>query len=188
MAVNNFILNTASNVFRDVFGQVITPKLLNVPQRNKTTANRFGTNIYKSDQYGVECFCPVTLTYGDEELFLPYSTVSISGSKKIESTPLINRKGTIDEYISLNSWQIRIKGVIVSRTDELPEDDLAALNEIYTTQQEVNIINPVTDFYLTDDQSIIIKSLELPDMQGISYAQAFVMNCKSDDNLELIVE
>lgn len=184
----DFNLNIAKQVYENTFGYFQIPKFLAWEPRTEATANRYGTDLEKNDEYGNSMFSPVTLKFGEREITLPYSTVSISASKKIVNTELVNRKGSVNEQVNINDYELRINGVVVSRRQRLPEDWLKDLNEIFETKEPVEIINPVTDFYVGEDQNIIIISHNLPDMRGIEYAQSYSFKAKTDTNLELIID
>lgn len=176
------------SIFSQTFGYAAAGVLLDIPENNPNTQTRYGTDLYKKDKYGIDCFSPITLRYGSNELFLPYATVNITTSKNIVRTKLVNRKGSVKEHISLGDYMFTIRGILINREQDLPEDELAALKDIYDTRIPISIINPVTDFYLDADDKVIIKSLTLPPMTGVANAQAFVLDCETDSNLELILE
>jgi hypothetical protein len=181
-------INIAKQVYENTFGYYQVPKVLGFDQRIEKSTNRYGTQLDKPDEYGNNMFSPVTLKWGNNEITLPYSTVSISGSKKIVNTELVNRQGSVNEQISINDYQFQINGVVVTRQERLPEDWLALFKQVFETSEPVEIINPITDFYLRENQNIIILNHNLPDMRGIEYAQSYSFKAKTDTNLELIIE
>jgi len=182
----NYQINFAKQVYENTFGYIQVPKILGLDPKVQRTSTRYGTDLYKKDENGRDVFSPVTLKWGGNEVTLPYSTVSVTGSKKIVNTDLINRKGSVNEQISLNDYIFQINGVVVS-DQELPEDWLALFAQLFTTKEPIEIVNPVTDFYLADNQNIIITSHNLPSMQGVSNAQAFSFKAKTETNLELVI-
>lgn len=188
---NDYNINYAKQVYEATFGYFQIPKVLGVePRVEKIRTNPGGTDYYKKDEYGNDIFAPVTLIVGGEdgeEIILPYSTVSITGTKKIIETQLVNRKGSVNEQININSYELRINGVVVTRQERLPESWLKDLNFIFETKEPIEIINPITDFYLKENQNIVITNHNLPDMRGIDFAQAYSFKAKTDTNLELII-
>ena len=180
-----YILNekAAKSIFAQAFGYAASGILTNA-----SPTTRYGTDLYKKDKYGVSCFAPVTLKYGNTEVFLPYSTVSVTTSKTIVRTKLINRKGSVKEHISGGDYIITIRGVLINREQELPEDEIEQIKELYNTQEPIGLINAITDFFLDADDKVIVRSLTLPEMIGMGEAQAFTLDCETDSNLDLIIE
>lgn len=183
-----YAINIAKQVYENTFGYIQIPKTLDLEERSvrSETNTKKGSDYFKKDEYGNDMFAPVTLKFGDREITLPYSTVSISGSKKIVNTELVNRQGSVNEQVNINDYDIRINGVVVSRQEKLPESWLDDFREIFETREPIEIVNPITDFYLKENQNIIILSHNLPDMRGIDYAQAYSFKARTDTNLELI--
>lgn len=184
----NYQIDLAKIVYQKVFGYYKIPKIISKPQPFELNSNQYGTELYKYDDYGIKMFTPVTLIFGNEEITLPYSTISITGRKNIVSTPLINGRGSVHEKISLNDYEFSVNGVVIERNELLPEFWLEKLNLIFETDEAMEIINPVTDFYLKEDQNVIVTGHSLPDMKGVEGAQAYSFKLKSDVNLELIIE
>lgn len=178
----------AQSLFAQAFGYTAANLTLGIGQNNPATKTRYGTDLSKKDKYGVDCFAPVTLRYGSDEVFLPYATVNITTQKRIVKTNLLNRKGSVKEHISQGDYIITIRGVMLTRDEALPEDDISAIKDLYDTQLPISIINAITDFFLDRDDRIVIKSITLPPMIGTDKAQAFVLDCETDTNLELILE
>lgn len=183
----NFAINIAKQVYEEVFGNFALPKALNLEQRVEKRQTDGGTDLYKKDEFGRDMFCPVTLKVDGKEYTLPYSTVTVSVSKKIVNTELPNRRGSVNEVINLNDLKFQVNGVVVSKTDKLPEDWIKKFAFLAKTKKPIEIINPITDMYMEDEQRVVILSHNLPNMRGISYAQAYSFKLKSDTNLELDV-
>jgi len=156
-----------------------------VPPKETANATRYGTQIRKNDKYGVECFSPVALVIDGVEYFFPYAAVSITNTKRIVTTPLVNRRGSVNELVSLGDYEISISGMIIDRENDIPEDGLEQIKTVYESQSPISIINPITDFYLEQDDKIIITRMSIPDMVGYQNAQAFSLQCKTDSVLTL---
>lgn len=175
-------INFAKQVYENTFGYIQVPKFLGLDPKIQQTSTSKGTDLYKKDEFGRDVFSPVTLAWGTNKVTLPYSTVSVTGSKKIVNTPLVNRRGSVNEQVSINDYEFQINGVVISE-QALPEDWLDLFAQIFETKEPMEIINPVTDFYNTGN--VIILSHNLPDMRGISNAQAFSFKARTEINLEL---
>lgn len=197
-----FALNAASAAFQSVFGRQPLPFFLkgqpnvgdsqdfslNAAFKDSQDINFTGTNYYKKDKYGVDVFMPIAFRYDGIELFLPYCTLTLEGGKRIETTNLVNRRGSVHEQISINNYAIGINGVALSRESDYPEQEVSELSELWETREPIEIINPLLDHFLPEDSNVIIKGFSMPPMVGISGAQAFSMQLESDDNLELVIE
>lgn len=187
-----FNINFAKQVYENTFGYYQVPKLLDLDPKIEQSQTRYGTDLYKKDAYGRDVFSPVTLAWGKKEnsndyankVTLPYSTVAVTASKKIVNTELVNRKGSVNEQININDYEFQINGVVISE-QALPEDWLDLFAQIFETKEPMEIVNPITDFYNTGN--VIIISHHLPEMRGISNAQAFSFKARTEVNLELEV-
>lgn len=184
----NYVLNRAIETFRDAFGYNPYAGNLGIDAYTASKQTAQGTDLYKYDEYGNRMFAPVTLAFDDEKFTLPFSSVSVAGSKKVVNTDLVNRRGSVNEQISINDYEFRINGVVISRTEHFPEMWIEKLNMLFETKSPIEIINPVTDYYMRENQNIIILTHNLPDMRGVSNAQAYSFKAKTDTNLELIIE
>ena len=155
------------------------------------TLSKLGAVLFKKDENGVEAFCPVTIRYEDKVYELNYATISISMTKNIVKTNLINRRGSVKELIQLQDYKFTINGVMLGSQDLddadyfLPQDKLADLNELFNINAPVELENAFSDIFLQDDNSVVIEALTLPDMRGVDGAQAYSITVSSDTVLEL---
>lgn len=191
------VYTKAGQIYEMVFGYralpfptAIRPDMLKVDMGEKMS--KLGAAIYKNGKNGQE-FCPVTLAHMAmgkvvKNYDLPYSTISMTMEKNIESTPLIARRGSVHELISVDDYRFTIQGVLMTDDEEedgLPQDALDELRTLWEITEPVKLKNAFAEIFLQSDNSVIILSIEFPDMKGITGAQAYTITLKSDIVLEL---
>ena len=68
-----------------------------------------GTRLYKKDYLGRWYFMPVTfITDSKEKYEIPEAVLSITGKKTIVETPMVGRKGSVKELISIDDYKVSI--------------------------------------------------------------------------------
>lgn len=158
-----------------------------------TANNRFtpkGRVLYEQYQ-GREVWLPVRLyaAFGAnaDVLELPYSVVRATCKKHIVSASLTERQGTVKELYSVDDWQITIKGFLINKNRNWPEDDIEKMNRFFRLQQALVIQNVLTDVLLENQQRpeeqcrVVMESLDFAEMEGgRTRIQAFSMRLLSD--------
>ncbi|WP_165044650.1 DUF6046 domain-containing protein [Dysgonomonas sp. ZJ709] len=159
-----------------------------VPERREYS--RLSVPYYANNNNGNEMFLPIWLIRPDRSQMLLQNTVSSFTNKKtIVETPLVNRQGTVKEEISVNDWDINIKGLIVSIDMDYPEDDVTALKELYDLGVVLGIQNVRSAIVLKDtSEQVVIRSLRFPEIKGMRNVQAFEMDLSSDIPFALKIE
>lgn len=159
-----------------------------------------GVDFYAKNALGIEVFMPITLTdpksdsNGQKEtkLFLENTIISCRLKKTIIETPLVNQQGTVKEVISIDDWDIDIKGIIVSPDTEYynsyPDAAVKLLTDMVFIGNSLEIQNALTAICLSDNEKIVIKEFSLPEMRGVENAQAFELRCVSDLEFKLIID
>lgn len=201
MATNGFIaehFQSAFNIYQLVFGYRAVPfpvgfqpgEMIHEPIDK---ISKLGTSIFKknsNDQYG---FCPVELQQHRNgavvnSYTLPFSAISIGMSKNIVETQLIARKGTVKELISINDYVFNVSGVLLTNDVneyDLPQDQLTKFKELFELNEPLKIINPFVEIFIPGENNVVVYDLNLPDMKGVSGAQAYSFTIKTDNVLEL---
>lgn len=156
------------------------------PAANERESSNLGSTLRKRDANGRWYFMPVVLVYKGKEYEMPNSLISIRGKKHIVSTPMVGRKGTIKELISMEDYEIRIQGVALDT--DWPDDQLAAIKEIYTVNESVQLKCALTDIFLDEEDMVVITSIDIPEMKGVEHAQTYSLNLETDRSFELIME
>lgn len=157
----------------------------------KERLSKLGAAILGKDKNGNEAFCPVKIEYNGRTFDLPYSTIAVTMQKNIQKTVLIGRQGSVKELIQTDDFQITINGIILGATDQndedymLPQADLEELNDLFKINNPVRLKNAFIEIFMQSDNSVVIESMDLPDMRGIDGAQAYSIRLSSDTILEL---
>ncbi len=169
----------------------------------RTQQGSLGSPYYSSDALGKEYYMPVTIKYPDNSQTnlqtnssgnspgilkiweLPYPVVSISSRKTIIETPVTERRGTVKELINIQDYEIAIKGFIITKANEFPENDVTTLRNIYEQNAALSIQCPLTDiFLLRPDRSgsdqVVIKELKFHEVSGIKNVRPYELQLLSD--------
>ena len=117
---------------------------------------------------------------------MPNSLISIRGKKHIVSTPMVGRKGTVKELISMEDYEIKIQGVALCT--DWPDDQLADIKEIYAVNESVQLKCALTDIFMDEEDMVVIKSIDIPEMRGVEHAQTYSLDLETDRSFELIME
>jgi len=156
------------------------------PAANERESSNLGSTLRKRDANGRWYFMPVVLVYKGKEYEMPNSLISIRGRKHIVSTPMVGRKGSVKELINIEDYDIRIQGVALDT--DWPDDQLAAIKEIYAVNESVQLKCALTDIFMDEEDMVVIKSIDIPEMKGIEHAQTYSLVLETDRSFELILE
>ena len=156
------------------------------PAANERESSNLGSTLRKRDANGRWYFMPVVLVYKGKEYEMPNSLISIRGKKNIVSTPMVGRKGTVKELISMDDYEIRIQGVALDT--DWPDDQLATIKEIYSVNESVQLKCALTDIFMDEEDMVVIKSIDIPEMKGVEHAQTYSLDLETDRSFELIMD
>lgn len=171
------------DIFKSVWGYAAPPYLYSLQNKN---AQRREYNILNEPFYGLndngnEVFMPIWLEDVYKKKFMLQNTVSSIVSKKtIIETPLVSRQGTVKEEISIDDWEINIKGIIVSPDYDYPDRQVSDLRKIYESGQAYKIINARTSLLLDGSERVVFRNLKFPEIKGRKNIQAFECDLVSD--------
>lgn len=118
------------------------------------------------------------------ELTLPPTTLSEVTLKKITiKTPLVSGEGTFKEFITIDDYLIRIRGIFIGNTVEDVANFRRTLMTFWPIPKEIEIIS---DFL----NSLGIEALVIDDMiprqlEGSPLMFPFELSCTSDKPLQL---
>lgn len=143
--------------------------------------------IAASSPLGRPLFMPVQI--GD--LVLPNEpTIYIVGSKNIIETPLAGniRRGAVKELINTNDYSVTIRGIAINYNSTLvyPEDQVRDINELFLEDQSLEIKCALTA--ILGIYRVVIRQVVFPEMRGIQHAQAYELQCVSDEDFILELE
>lgn len=170
--------------YTKVFGT--TPRNFEFPAAvEKDRVSRFGSSrYYATDATGREYFMPVNLGGID----LPYPVVRVSNKKKIVTTAMVERQGTVKELIATGDYEFTIKGFLVGQNNRWPEDLVYALNGMYTRDEALVMRSVITDIFLEDSDRVVVTALDFPEVTGIENVKPYSMRLLSDRGLELEID
>jgi len=108
--------------------------------------------------------------------------LSVSQSKKIITTEIQGRDGTVKEYIGLDDFQIQITGRLNGTYNVNPKDLTRQLKIILSAGQPLEI----TSWYLQnlDITDIVVKDFNFGQTEGEYSTQYFTINALSDKRFE----
>lgn len=148
-----------------------------------------GSPFYGLNNNGNEVFLPIWLIRADGSKFLLQNTVSSIVSKKtIVETVLVNQHGSVKEEISMDDWDLAVKGIIVSPDMDYPDQQVADLKALYKLSESHGIENARTSLLFEDNEKVVMKNLKFPEIKGMKNVQAFECDLVSDIEFKLIIE
>jgi hypothetical protein len=108
--------------------------------------------------------------------------LSVSQSKKIVTTEIQGRDGTVKEYIGLDDYQIQINGRLNGNYNQNPKELTRQLKIILSAGQPLE----VTSWYLQnlDITDIVVKDFNFAQTEGEYSTQYFTINALSDKRFE----
>lgn len=131
-------------------------------------------SILRESVRGVEIWFPVRFLRGTpEEVFLPYSVVSITTKKTIIKTPLMNRRGSVKEQYNIDDYAIRIKGFLIGENQQFPWSQIEQLRELFELKTSLTLDNALTNIFLknkgltpSEQYRVVIENLSFPEVEG----------------------
>lgn len=157
---------------------------LELPLTPKASAfSVLGTPIYEQISFMVPDVNGTLKNY----TFPDWPLLDISASKNIVKTPIKGANGTVKEYINIDDYQITIRGILINYdSDEYPEDLVNDVHELFKANKEMQVTTPVLN--LLDIHNIVIIDLKFPEVEGFNNIQPFVIQCLSDEPVELLIK
>lgn len=139
-----------------------------------------------------DIFLPIWLfeedtTPDDAKYLLPLSTLKMICKKNVVTTPLVNRDGTVKEEISIDDWELEIKGVMVGLDGDYPDRDLQTLAGWWERSTSLNIQNAKTAICMNSSEKVVITSLTLPECKGFENTQPYELKMISDAPFSLYI-
>lgn len=140
-----------------------------------------GSPFYGLNNNGNEVFLPIWLIRSDGTRFMLQNTVSSFASKKvIVETPLVSRQGSVKEEVSIDDWEINVKGIIVSPDYDYPDQQVADLQAIYALSESLGIENARSSLLFRGNEKVVLRNMKLPEIKGRKNVQAFELDLVSD--------
>lgn len=131
-----------------------------------------------------------TLTFRREdgaELEITDAVAAVSRERRIVSTGLVGRDGTVKEYINAGDWAVNIVvGVQALRggviTDDYPDEEMRRLCEFLEEKKTLEVYSAFLDIF--DITKIVIKSYSATQATESNY-QAVSISAVSDEDYEI---
>jgi len=158
-----------------------------VSREQKLYTNK-GVALYKKDMLGRYYFMPVCFAHDGEEYEIDCAVVSISRSKTIIETPMVGRRGSIKELISIDDYAINIKGLAIGENQEWPEEKLDRFNELFNINEAIELRCALTSVFLHPSDKLVIKKDSIAMKPGVEHIQIIELDCVTDREFELIIE
>lgn len=117
-------------------------------------------------------------TDGPDRLRYEAVLITVSQEKKIITTAIQGRDGTVKEYIGLDDYQVVVNGIITGANGQRPMDQIIALKKML----DAPIAVEVASRYLQalDINYLVLKSYELDEQEGGYSYQRFSLTFISD--------
>jgi hypothetical protein len=108
-------------------------------------------------------------------------TVSVNMINTIISTPVVERKGTVNEIVNLDDYKFTIRGFLIGKNRLVPEDDIMKLTALRESTREKTLHGGYPELFLDETCRVVISELEFPEVQGQNHwIRPFTLTCKSD--------
>lgn len=152
---------------------------------NKSRTGNYGS-YYTTDALGRTIFMPVTIG----GLFLPYSWLNITGAKRIVETSMTERRGTVKEHISMEDYNINVKGFIIGHDGSFPEKSAEELKTLYERNEALEIKSILTDLFLLTGENggqdkVVIRDFAFNENPGVEHVRAYEFTLVTDQEFEL---
>lgn len=156
----------------------------------KIVLTKNGQPLNKAGLYGKDIWFPIQLWQSkDNFLDIDYCTTNVVMSKTIIRTAVAERKGTVKEMFNVDDYKFTIKGMLIGKNRQFPEDQISQLKNLFETTQPVMLNGGYVELFLIESNQVAITSLEFPDTEGKAvWARPFVMTCESDFITDLKVK
>ncbi len=151
--------------------------------------SNFGQDYNKIGAYGQDIWHPIELkgfrvAGGSLEpisINIDACTVSVNLVSTVVSTPVVERKGTVNEIVNIDDYKFTIRGFLIGKNRKVPEDDILNLVTIKESTAEKTMHGGYVELFLDDSCRIVISELEFPEVQGQNHwIRPFTLTCKSD--------
>jgi hypothetical protein len=156
------------------------------PQAIKKTTTATGSPLYGlSDMIGREVFMPITLKSNGVNYDFPFGIIGLKNKILEKSTPMTERGGEVIEEIAIGAWTFTFKGFLIDPNDNFPDEQLAALNRLYTNRVPVELQCALTDIFLPAPNQVVLLSLDIPQKAKVIGVRDFAFEMKQDSILDL---
>jgi phage protein U len=167
-----------------------TPGITNAVALNDEEGTEFVSvrNVLRAKMLtGQEIFMPIELG----GVLLPNEpTLAVQMVTRIVKTSLTGsaRKGTVKELIGRDDDVLTIRGICFNEqsTKVYPEDQVNAIRALVDRKESLTIVCALTNLF--GIYRVVIESANFPEMVGVQNAQAYELQCVSDEEFDLEVD
>jgi hypothetical protein len=154
----------------------------------------FLSTFQKESMLGTEYTFPVKLARRGELWQLPgEATIAIRGGKKLIETPVTRSQegrkksiATVIEEVSMQAYEVRIRGILFTDDESYPEDQVRKIREIVEQLNSVEISCNLTSLF--NITRIAISDWRLFDVPGAQgQVQAYELTAKDDKEVDLLI-
>lgn len=146
-----------------------------------------GTPLRRQDALGRWYFMPVWVRSLLGELELPCAVVSVTGKKRIVETPLVGRRGTVNELIGVDSYEVNITAALIGEDKNYPEQAIKQMRDLYELNEAVELISALTDLIFEEDDKVVFDKIDFPSSRGSEDLQIVKLTAHTDAAVELIL-
>lgn len=115
-------------------------------------------------------------------------TVAVNLRKNIIKTTVSERQGTVKEWFNNEDYRFVIKGFLIGKNRQFPENEIIALKEIFESTQSVDLKGGYPELFLIENGKVVIETLDFPEVQGKAHwIRPFNLTCESDFIQDLII-
>ena len=119
------------------------------------------------------------------DFYIDDCLISVSQSKKIVTTEVQGKDGTVKEYIGLGDYEINITGRINGSYNVNPKEETKKLKKILAVSQPLAITNWwLQNLDITD---IVVKDFNFAQTEGEYSTQYFSVSAMSDFPIEALI-
>ena len=141
--------------------------------------------VNRDQLLGGQYFQTLELQYNGEGFLFPNEPlIGLTLAKTIVQTTTVGkyRRGTVDEYICTEDYQISIRGVCYSEDMETyPADQVALLNKLFSINDSLEILNnPYLELFGINQ--ITLLEINFDEMQGEQGLQRYTIRAKSSQD------
>jgi len=186
---------TAIDLAGASWGQYLAKRLVRFrslgegPDREDISGREVGQPITEPSYWeGRWVLCPLRLERenGEGQTFAD-AVASVSRERRIVSTPLTGRAGTVKEYVGEGDWAVsmviglqRNSGGVI--TDEWPGDELRALRRLLEAKEPLRVHSEFLD--AMDIGRVVVRSCRVRQMTESNY-QVVEIDAVSDEDYEI---
>jgi hypothetical protein len=135
---------------------------------------------------GRQYFTTLEFSHDGQNYKLPNEPlISLSSKKRIVETPTVGskRKGTVNEYITTEDYNLTFRGlcVIPDAPDQYPSDQIAEVIRLFEINEAVEIVDN-RFLELFGIRNVILKELSWDEMEGQQGVQKYTIRAKSEQD------